>query len=115
MAEIEANDFKRLGAEVHRFLGKTDLRTQLSTMAVLMLEFPDISTMHTVHKSIVHAMAPEMAMRVPDAESYRYIGDHTVEMELFGIRILLHCPQRLALESGRSIGFRDIKFIDQPE
>ena len=108
---FKTDDFKELAFAINKFLAKTDLRTRVSTGATLMLEFSDVGTMHSIHREILLVMSRDSV--TSQREPYRYIGDHTIIYEPLGaVVIALHCPQRFAVENGRSIGFRDIKLAD---
>lgn len=109
--ELEPDDFKRLSFEVRQFLGKADLLTRLSGMAKLYLEFPDVGTMHNVHRAIIDAMDPAMLVMSGTGRPWEFVDDHTIEIEPYaGVSIILSCKQRFAVRSGGSVGYRDIAF-----
>jgi hypothetical protein len=112
MINIDSSDVRRLGLEVRRFLAKGDLLTKLGTQAKLYLEFPDVSTMRNAHASILGACQEFINTRVGTPD--RYIDDHTVEIEVAGIGIVLSSRQRFLTMRGGSVGYRDLMFVEAP-
>ena len=111
---LEPDDFKRLAFEVRRFVSKGDLLTRLTGMGTLYLEFPDVGTMHNVHRAILQAMGPDLNLL--GKNPWEYVDDHTIEiMPYAGVSIVLSCKQRFAVRAGGSIGYRDIAFVTRRE
>ena len=80
-------------------------------MAKLYLEFPDVGTMHTVHRNIVNAMHHDMMIMGPSGQPWTYVDDHTIEiMHMAGVSVILSCKQRFAVQSGGSLAYSDIVF-----
>jgi len=47
----------------------------------------------------------------PTGQPWTYVDDHTIEIEPYaGVSIILSCKQRFAVQSGGSVGYRDIAF-----
>ena len=106
----DEKDFGRLAFEVRRFLSKSDIMTHLTTLPVLYLEMPDVGTMHRLHKDIIAGMPPGWLMS-PTMTPWTYPDDHTIKFEPYaGVTIVLSCKQRFAVQSGGSVGYRDIAF-----
>ena len=107
--QLEKNDLLRLSMEVRRFLNKGDLMTRLSTMAKLYLEFPDVGSMRAAHVAVMRSLVDELHI-VNDAP--HYVDDHTIEIQVAGVSIILSSKQRFMTMRG-SVGYRDIAFVDR--
>ena len=106
--KFEADDFRRLAHEVRHFVVESDTMARLAAMPVLYLELPDAGTMHHLHREIVQAMPPEYMLA---KEPWTYPDDHTIQFQPYaGVTIVLSCKQRFAVQSGGSVGYRDIAF-----
>lgn len=111
--QFESDDFKRLAAEVRRFLSKGDAITRLAATPALYLELPGVDLMRALHVAIVRAMAADQLMSSPSASPWTYLDDHTIKYEPYaGVTIILSCKQRFATQMRGSVGYRDIAFAD---
>lgn len=111
MTPLTPDDFKRLSAEVRRFLSKGGVMSRLAGMGTLYLEFPDVGTMHDMHRAIVNGMAGDLMAMSSSGQPWTFVDDHTIRIEpLAGVTIVLSCKQRFAVQSGGSVGYRDIAF-----
>lgn len=112
MNNLSADDFKRLSLEIRHFLAKSTILARITGVASLYLEFPDVGTMHDVHRDIVRALMSDPMMMDRHADMQSYPDDHTVLIAPFaGVRIVLSCKQRFETLSGRSVGYRDVVFV----
>ena len=108
----ERDDILRLAHEIRRFLAKGDLTTRLATMGKLYLEFPDVATMHHVHTNLMVVLAKDLLI---EQKTSTYIDDHTLELQIMGVAIILSSKQRFITMKQGSIGYRDIAFRSKPE
>ena len=106
--------FQRMAFEVSRFLSQLDLKTRLSGMATLYLEFPDVSSMRGAEVAIYQEIGSQhMNIHEPLIE---FIDDHTMRVQPYaGVSIVLSCKQRFATKTRGSVGYRDIAFKTAPQ
>ena len=105
---MNEDDVRRLAFEVRRFLGMGGWLHQISGMAKLYLEFPDVSRMYDFHKQLMLALSSTMI--ATSGDTVRRIDDETVEVEIGGMSLILTCKQRFHLPDGDTVGYSNMKF-----
>ena len=109
MMEVTFNDVATVANAVRIFLGKTGLMGRLSTQAHLVFSFADLAVMREVHTQMQRTMQPYM-VKEKNLFQERFVDDGTLEMEVCGIMVTLHCNQRIMLRNGQMVGYRHIKW-----
>lgn len=104
--------FKRMAFEVTRFLSQIDLKSRMSVLPTLYLEFPDVASMRKAEMAILQEIGREVPIHEPLIE---FIDDHTMRVQPYaGVSIVLSCKQRFATKAHGSVGYRDIAFKTAP-
>lgn len=102
------SDVRDISMAIHDFLSRLNLKARMSGVATLHLEFPDVSSMRCAEKVLWKEL--------PHGITATWIDDHSMRFESYaGVQIVITCKQRFATKSSKSVGYRDMKFVERED
>lgn len=106
-------DLGRVSSAVRVLLEGQSMMTRLATRPKVVLEFPDVGSMHNFHMQIRRAVEPMLTHINPQPESRS--GEGVIEFEFYGITYVLICNQRFMTQSGKAVGYNSTNFVIGPD
>ena len=102
------SDLAQVSHAVRVLLERQNMMTRLATRPKVVLEFPDVGSMHYFHRDILRSLEPYMRV-MPNPEAR--VGEGVVELECGGVTYVLTCNQRFATTSGKAVGYNSAQFV----